>query len=126
VPGQWAVQTALGGFQSITELTGPGGRLYQTRAAVLAGVAASPHLELMAPQGALYGFVRVKTALLKAPFDDQRFALDLLERKHVLVAPGTSFNVPYRDRFRITLLPDEKTMAMVFGRIGELLAEYAA
>jgi alanine-synthesizing transaminase len=59
-------------------------------------------------------------------FDDQKFALDLLERKHVLVAPGTSFNVPYRDHFRITLLPDEDTMAQVFARMEELLDDYAA
>jgi alanine-synthesizing transaminase len=59
-------------------------------------------------------------------FSDQKFALDLLERKHVLVAPGTSFNVPYRDHFRITLLPDEETMAQVFGRMEELLDDYAA
>jgi alanine-synthesizing transaminase len=50
----------------------------------------------------------------------------LLERKHVLVAPGTSFNVPYRDHFRITLLPDEETMVQVFGRREDLLDDYAA
>ncbi len=59
-------------------------------------------------------------------FDDQAFALDLLERKHVLVAPGSSFNVPYRDHFRVTLLPDAEQMTDVFGRIESLLDEYAA
>ena len=58
-------------------------------------------------------------------FDDQAFALDLLERKHVLVAPGSSFNVPYRDHFRVTLLPDAALMTDVVGRIDDLLAEYA-
>jgi alanine-synthesizing transaminase len=69
--------------------------------------------------------VRVDASKLPG-FDDQKFALDLLERKHVLVAPGTSFNVPYRDHFRITLLPDEDTMAQVFARMEELLDDYAA
>jgi alanine-synthesizing transaminase len=53
----------------------------------------------------MYAFVRVKTDEIP-DFDDQTFALDLLEQKHVLLAPGTSFNVPYRDHFRTTLLPD--------------------
>ena len=58
-------------------------------------------------------------------FDDQRFALDLLERKQVLVTPGHGFNVPYKDHFRITLLPDEKQMAEVFRRVEDLLDGYA-
>lgn len=125
VVGQWAVQTALGGVQSIRELVRPGGRLYQTRAAVLEGVRRSKFLSVTPPQGAMYAFLRVDAKKLPR-FADQQFALDLLERKHVLVAPGTSFNVPYADHFRITLLPDEKTIADVFGRIEELLLEYAA
>jgi alanine-synthesizing transaminase len=59
-------------------------------------------------------------------FDDQQFALDLLEHKHVLVAPGSSFNVPYRNHFRITNLPEPQVIAEVFGRIEELLADYVA
>jgi alanine-synthesizing transaminase len=121
VPGQWAVQTALGGYQSIKDLTAPGGRLYQTRAAILAACARSRYLDVVAPQGAIYAFVRVRGERLPG-FDDQRFALDLLERQHVLVAPGRSFNVPYADHFRITLLPDEQTMATVFQRMETLLA----
>jgi alanine-synthesizing transaminase len=124
VMGQWAVQTALGGVQSIRDLVRPGGRLYQTRATVLEAVRRSQVLSVTPPQGAMYAFLRVDKKKLPR-FDDQQFALDLLERKHVLVAPGNSFNVPYADHFRITLLPDEKTMADVLGRIEELLAEYA-
>jgi alanine-synthesizing transaminase len=59
-------------------------------------------------------------------FDDQQFTLDLLEQKHVLVAPGVSFNVPYCNHFRITNLPDAATLRDVFGRIDELLSTYAA
>jgi len=124
VVGQWAVQTALGGYQSIYDLTKPGGRLYQTRAAILDGVKRSKYLSVLPPKGAIYAFPGVDPQKLPK-FDDQKFGIDLLERKHVLVAPGSSFNVPYKNHFRITLLPDEKTMADVFGRIEELLDEYA-
>ncbi|MFM8702561.1 MAG: aminotransferase class I/II-fold pyridoxal phosphate-dependent enzyme, partial [Planctomycetia bacterium] len=129
VPGQYAVQTALGGYQSIFDLTRPGGRLHATRAALLDKVKRSRWLSVVTPRGAMYAFVRVHAERLPgglAKFDDQAFALDLLERKHVLVAPGSSFNVPYRDHFRITLLPDAEQMAEVFARIESLLDEYAA
>ena len=122
VPGQYAVQTALGGHQSIYDLTKSGGRLYQTRQAVIDGIKRSRHLSVVAPQGSMYAFVKANTP----GFNDQKFALELLERQHVLVAPGTSFNVPYQDHFRITLLPDEKTMAEVLSRIEVLLDGYAA
>ena len=76
----------------------------------------------------MYAFIRVHAERLPgglAGFDDQKFALDLLERKHVLVAPGSSFNVAYRDHFRVTLLPDADQMADVFARFESLLDEYA-
>jgi alanine-synthesizing transaminase len=129
VPGQYAVQTALGGHQSIFDLTRPGGRLHATREALLGALRRSRWLSAQPPQGAMYAFVRVHADRLPvgaAGFDDQRFALDLLERKHVLVAPGSSFNVPYRDHFRVTLLPDADQMTDVLGRIESLLDEYAA
>jgi len=125
VPGQWAVQTALGGYQSVFDLTAPGGRLYESREALLEAIEASPSLSVHAPRGALYAFVRVDVEAVGGDFDDQQFALDLLEQHHVLVAPGTSFNVPYRDHFRVTLLPDTKIQREVFKRIDALLAEYA-
>jgi alanine-synthesizing transaminase len=124
VPGQWAVQTALGGYQSIRELIVPGGRLYESRKVIVESTAANPAFTLRQPQGAMYAFVGVDTSLLP-DFDDQQFALDLLEQKHVLVAPGVSFNVPYRNHFRITNLPDAATLRVVFQRIDELLAESA-
>lgn len=124
VPGQWAVQTALGGRQSVLDLTRPGGRLWQTRASILESVEASDFLHVVKPMGAMYAFVGVDTAKIPT-FDDRKFALDLLENKHVLLAPGSSFNVPYHDRFRITLLPDWETMNEVLGRIEELLHEWS-
>jgi alanine-synthesizing transaminase len=125
VPGQWAVQTALGGFQSIRDLTRPGGRLHDSRQAIIDGVARSQYLKLARPMGALYSFVQVRDEALP-DFDDQSFALDLLEKKHVLVAPGVSFNVPYKNAFRITNLPERAVLDTVFSRIEELLAAQAA
>jgi len=120
VPSQWAVQTALGGFQSIRQLVAPGGRLYQSRQTVLEAVEASRYLKLVAPMGAMYAFIGVDPRRYPG-FDDQAFALELLEDRHVLVAPGTSFNTPYRNHFRITMLPDPDTLEEVFGRIEEVL-----
>ena len=125
VAGQWAVQTALGGYQSIHELVGPGGRLNESRKAIIDGVARSKYLYLTPPRGAMYAFIGVQTDHLPE-FDDRRFAMDLLEHKHVLVAPGSSFNVPYNTHFRITNLPDPAVLADVFTRIEELLDNYAA
>jgi alanine-synthesizing transaminase len=124
VAGQWAVQTALGGYQSIRELVTPGGRLYESRKAIVDAVGRSRFLYLTPPMGAMYAFVGVQNESLPE-FDDQQFALDLLEHKHVLVAPGTSFNVPYRNHFRITNLPEPQMIADVFGRMEELLHNYA-
>ena len=125
VPGQWAMQTALGGVQSIWQLTAPGGRLFESRQAIIDGVASSRFFSLTAPRGAMYAFVRVKPGMIK-DFDDRRFAMELLEQKHVLIAPGTSFNVPYRDHFRITTLPDAKQIEEVFRRMEEVLESMAA
>jgi len=122
VPGQWAVQTALGGYQSIQKLCAPGGRLYESRQAVIEGVNASQFLSLVKPRGAMYGFIGVNSKILP-DFDDEEFAMELLEQQHVLIAPGSSFNTQYRDHFRITTLPDVDTLAEVFGRV-ELVLEH--
>jgi len=123
VPAQWAVQTALGGRQSIRDLTCKGGRLYESRQAVIDGVEKSEFLSLVAPSGAMYAFVQVQHPKLK-DFDDYKFAMDLLESKHVLIAPGSSFNYPVSDSFRITILPEAKEIADVFERIEALLRTY--
>jgi alanine-synthesizing transaminase len=125
VTAQWAVQTALGGYQSIRELVSPGGRLYESRRALTDAVKRSQFLQMKSTRGAMYGFPGVNLDLLP-DFDDQQFALDLLEQKHVLIAPGVSFNVPYRNHFRVTTLPDSNTLNVVFGRIEELLAAQAS
>jgi alanine-synthesizing transaminase len=124
VPGQWAVQTALGGFQSIKELVRPKGRLYQSRQAVIDRVASSDFLSMQVPMGAMYAFIRLNEKIA-GRVDDQSFALDLLENHHVLVAPGSSFNTPYSDHFRITTLPDTEAINTVFDRIESCLEQYA-
>jgi len=124
VPGQWAVQTALGGFQSIQDLVVPGGRLFQSRQAIIDRVAASKFLTVQPPMGAMYAFIRLGSHF-DGRLDDQAFALDLLENHHVLVAPGSSFNTPYTDHFRITTLPDTETINIVFDRIESCLEQHA-
>jgi alanine-synthesizing transaminase len=124
VPGQWAVQTALGGFQSIKKLVQPAGRLHQQRQTVIDRVAASPYLSLQKPMGAMYAFIKLDDQFA-GKLDDRDFARQLLEDKHVLVAPGSSFNTPYTDHFRITTLPDNETLNMVFDRIDSLLEQCA-
>jgi alanine-synthesizing transaminase len=123
VPGQWAVQTALGGFQSIRELVGPGGRLYQSRQTLIDRVAASDFLSVQKPMGAMYAFVRLDPRF-EGSLDDQAFALELLEKYHVLVAPGSSFNTQYTDHFRLTLLPDTDTLNVVFDRLETCLSQH--
>ena len=120
VPGQWAVQTALGGYQSILELTSEGGRLFQARQAVIDGVNNSKFLSLVEPDGAMYAFPAIDTSMFQS-FDDQEFAMELLEKKHVLIAPGSSFNVPYRNHFRLTTLPSDRKMQSVFERMEDVL-----
>ncbi len=124
VPGQWAVQTALGGFQSIADLVAPGGRLYQSRQAIVDRVAASEFLSVQTPMGAMYAFIRLDPRF-DGVLDDQVFALELLEKHHVLVAPGSSFNTVYTDHFRVTTLPDTDALNTVFDRIEACLAQHA-
>jgi len=120
VPGQWGVQTALGGYQSLKDLIRPSGRLYESRRAVIRGVESSDYLSLVVPDGSMYAFVGADTDKLPG-FDDQDFAMELLETQHVLVAPGSSFNVDYRNYFRVTILPEAKVIDEVFGRMEKVL-----
>ncbi|MEJ1097252.1 MULTISPECIES: aminotransferase class I/II-fold pyridoxal phosphate-dependent enzyme [unclassified Pseudoxanthomonas] len=124
VPGQYAIEAALNGPDTISALCTPGGRLYETRRAVIDACDASEHLDLVAPAGALYAFPAVIGDAARA-FDDHNFALDLMETEGVLVVPGSSFNVPYRHHFRVTLLPEAATMREVFARIDRALTRRA-
>ncbi len=124
VPGQFAIEAALHGPDTIGALTAPGGRLYETRRALIDCCAQSEHLELVAPSGALYGFPSVVGAAAKG-FDDHAFALEMLETQDVLIVPGSSFNVPQRNYFRVTLLPEASVLREVFARIDRVLSQRA-
>ena len=114
----------MGGFQSIKDLVIPGGRLYQSRQAVIDCVEQSQFLSMIKPMGAMYAFIKLPDAVTRR-IDDKAFALELLEDKHVLVAPGSSFNTPYSNYFRITTLPDPDVLHDVFHRIDALLKHIA-
>ena len=124
VPGQFAIEAALHGEDTIAALCAPGGRLYEARRAVVDAVGASAHLSLVEPGGALYAFPSV-TGAARVGFDDHAFALELLETEDVLVVPGSSFNVPYRTHFRATLLPQPDELREVFARIERVLDRHA-
>ena len=124
VPGQFAIEQALHGADTISALVRPGGRLHETRQALVECCAASEHLSLVAPAGALYGFPGVVGAAAHG-FDDHAFALEMLEQEDVLIVPGSSFNVPYRHHFRVTLLPEAPLLREVFARIERVLVRRA-
>ncbi len=124
VTAQWAVLPALQDAPTIGALTTPGGRLHQAREAVLQGVAVSEYLDLVAPEGSLYAFPQVRAEHIPC-FDDESFALRLLEEESVLVVPGSSFNVPASRHFRLTLLPPPAQLREVFVRIDRVLARMA-
>ncbi|WP_266172115.1 aminotransferase class I/II-fold pyridoxal phosphate-dependent enzyme [Dyella subtropica] len=124
VTAQWAVLPALENAPTIPLLTNPGGRLHEARRMVVEGVAASDYLDLVAPAGALYAFPRVRADRL-AEFDDNAFALRLLEEESVLVVPGSSFNVPHSRHLRLTLLPPPEQLREVFLRIERVLTRMA-
>ncbi|TAM21359.1 MAG: aminotransferase class I/II-fold pyridoxal phosphate-dependent enzyme [Rhodanobacter sp.] len=124
VTAQWAIPAALQGAPTIHALTAPGGRLHEARRVILEGVASSNYLDLVAPAGALYAFPQVRTDRI-ATFDDNAFALRLLDEESVLVVPGTSFNVPASRHLRLTLLPQPADLAEVFVRMERVLARMA-
>lgn len=124
VPAQWAIKPALEGPSEISSLTQPGGRLYEARAAICNGVARSEFLSIVTPQAALYAFPGVDPERLPE-FNDEAFALSLLEHENMILVPGSSFNIAERNRFRVTLLPEPAVLEDVFVRIERELARFA-
>jgi alanine-synthesizing transaminase len=123
VPGQHAVQMALGGRQSIRDLVLPGGRLLEQRDAAMAALAQIPGVTCVKPKGALYVFPRLDPELYPIA-DDQQFILQLLREQHVLVVQGTGFNWPNPDHIRIVTLPRADDLTEAIGRIGQFLSTY--
>ena len=120
VPGQWAVQTALGGYQSINELVGEGGRLRKQRDLAHELISAIPGVSCVKPQAALYMFPRLDPRIYPIE-DDQKFFLEMLEETKVMLVQGTGFNWPAPDHFRIVFLPHEDDLREAIGRVAKFL-----
>ncbi|ESQ86845.1 aminotransferase [Asticcacaulis sp. AC460] len=125
VPGQWAIQTALGGYQSINDLVREGGRLRQQRDLAYDLITAIPGVTCVKPQAALYMFPRLDPAVYPIQ-DDRQFFLALLEATRVMLVQGTGFNWPSPDHFRIVFLPHDSDLREAIGRLARFLEDYRA
>ncbi len=122
VPLQYAIQTALGGYQSINELTIPGGRLYVQRDVMYERLSAIPGISVVKPHGALYMFPKLdKRFNIK---DDQKFAMDLLKQEKLLIVQGTGFNWPEPNHFRVVFLPPVDVINDACDRLEHFLKAY--
>jgi alanine-synthesizing transaminase len=123
VPGQWAIQTALGGYQSINELVGEGGRLRRQRDLAYELITAIPGVTCVKPQAALYMFPKLDPVIYPIK-DDRQFFLELLKATRVMLVQGTGFNWPSPDHFRIVFLPHEDDLREAIDRIAKFLESY--
>lgn len=122
-PGQHAVQAALGGYQSIYDLTAKNGRLYEQQQLVCKWIEQIDGLSVVPPKGALYLFPKIDTK--KIPIkNDVQMALDLLKQKHILIVQGTGFNWPEPDHFRIVFLPHKYILNDAMEKIGDFFKNY--
>jgi alanine-synthesizing transaminase len=123
MPSQMGIQTALGGYQSVKDLLLPGGRLREQRDTAFNLVSQIPGLSVVKPKGALYCFPKVDIKRFNIT-DDEKFMLDLLRSKHLLLVHGTGFNWKTPDHFRIVFLPDKDTLTDAIQRLGRFLENY--
>ena len=122
-PGQLAIQTALGGYQSIKDLVAPGGRLCRQRDLAYELLRQIPGVSVVKPKAALYMFPKLDPRLYPIT-DDQQFAFDLLAQEKVLIVQGTGFNWVAPDHFRLVFLPSTDDLAEAIGRIARFLDQY--
>lgn len=122
-PGQFAIQTALGGYQSINDLVGPGGRLLKQRDLAHKLLTDIPGITCVKPKAALYMFPRLDPKVYPI-VDDQQFAYELLAETKVLIVQGSGFNWINHDHFRIVFLPNTDDMTDAFGRIARFMESY--
>jgi alanine-synthesizing transaminase len=122
-PGQLAIQTALGGYQSIKDLVAPGGRLCRQRDLAYELLSQIPGVSVVKPKAALYMFPKLDPKLYPIT-DDQQFAYDLLAAEKVLIVQGTGFNWPTPDHFRLVFLPNSDDLTEAIGRIARFLDQY--
>ena len=123
VPAQHAIQTALGGYQSIEDLVLPNGRLGKQRDLAFELIAALPGVSCVKPRAALYLFPRLDPRIYPI-VDDQQFVLDLLLEEKVLLVQGSGFNWPHPDHLRIVFLPHEDDLTDAIGRFAHFLERY--
>ena len=123
VPAQNAIQTALGGYQSINELIVPGGRLCDQRDLAYKMLNDIPGVSCVKPKGAMYCFVKLDPAVYPIS-NDEKFALDLLQQQKVLIVHGSGFNLPDTQHFRIVFLPEPRLLEDAISRIGTFLKTY--
>ena len=123
VPGQWAIQTALGGYQSINDLVGEGGRLRKQRDMAYELITAIPGVTCVKPQAALYLFPRLDPKVYPIE-DDQQFFLEMLQDTKVMLVQGTGFNWPHPDHFRVVFLPHEDELREAITRMAKFLENY--
>jgi alanine-synthesizing transaminase len=123
VPGQYAIQTALGGYQSINELICPGGRLRRQRDLAYELITAIPGITCVKPQAALYMFPRLDPKLYPVG-DDRQLFLELLQETRVMLVQGSGFNYPDNQHFRIVFLPHEDDLREAIGRIAKFFDNY--
>jgi len=123
VPGQYAIQTALGGYQSIRDLVAPGGRLCRQRDLAHALVTQIPGVSCVKPKAALYLFPKLDPKIYPIR-DDQQFVLALLEAEKVLAVQGSGFNWPHPDHLRLVFLPSSDELTEAIGRIERFLGHY--
>jgi alanine-synthesizing transaminase len=122
-PGQLAIQTALGGYQSIKDLVAPGGRLCRQRDLAYELLTQIPGVSVVKPKAALYMFPRLDPKMYPIA-DDQQFAYELLAEQKVLIVQGTGFNWPDHDHFRLVFLPNIDDLTEAVGRIERFLHGY--
>ncbi len=122
-PGQYGIQTALGGYQSIDDLVSPGGRLYRQRDLAYELITAIPGITCVKPKAALYMFPRLDPAIYPIA-DDQAFVAEFLREERVLLVQGTGFNWPNPDHFRLVFLPHEDQLREAIGRFARFLEAY--
>jgi len=123
VPGQWAIQTALGGYQSIADLIKEGGRLRRQRDLAYELITAIPGVTCVKPQAALYMFPRLDPAMYPIA-DDRQFFMEVLRATRVMLVQGTGFNYPDNQHFRIVFLPHEDDLREAIARLAKFLEQY--
>jgi alanine-synthesizing transaminase len=123
VPGQMAIQTALGGYQSINDLIGPNGRLTRQRDLAWKMLTEIPGVTCVKPKGALYLFPKLDPVMYPIK-DDEQFMLELLKEEKILLVQGSGFNWPHPDHFRVVFLPHENDLAEAIGRLARFLEQY--